>query len=369
VNGTDDEKIYTFLDVDIPADVGEGAQILRAELMLHKGETWVAGDKTLIVNVITSPWDAETVTYDTVPSVGAYVSTTVEGAGVAGDLVTLNVTPLVQAAVASRDAGVEGFFGFRLSTDSEDDLVFSSAYVTPDARPILKVEVSVPPNAPEDLLPNGGRAVSETQPLLDSRFRDADAEDIVSAGQWRISLTETMDDLVYDSGEVDVTSAQFDLDDPPAGAPATPTLSGGIIYYWDVRLRDNHGLWSDWSSVASFEVVAKGTLVLTSPATSSVSSPTPMFEATFTPDDAETLRSIEWDLEVFRDGLWRSHWLSRRTVSSATSVTLPDAYALREGESYRLTVRAWDDVDREDMAGDRNFLSATQQFTLEEVSV
>lgn len=367
VNNTASAKVYALVDEDIDARIGVGAQILHADLLLYKAAAWTSGAKTIDVHVVTESWDSESVTWNNAPTVGDSVSASVDGAGAAGDLIEVDVTSLVQAAVASRDAGLETFYGFRISTTSTDDLTFAAAFST--QRPTLKVEPSVPPNAPEDLLPNGGRAVSETLPLLDSRFRDNDAEDVVSAGQWRISTTEEMDSLVYDSGEVNVTSAQFDLNDPPAGAAAVTPLSEATPYFWDVKLRDSHGLWSDFSDVAEFQVIAKGTLTLDAPASSTVTSPTPTFSFTFTPAGAETQQSVEWDLEVFRDGLWRSHWLYRRTVTSATEVTLPDAYALSEGENYRLTVRVWDDVNREDYAGDRSFLSDSQIFELEGVSV
>lgn len=369
LDGSPGASIVTLLDLDIPAEISVDAEILHAELILFRSDAWTAGVKTITVHALSGWWDPRATTFATIPAVGTtFDAETTTGDGAAGDQVSINVTELAREAVAARDAGVDAFFGFRLTTSSTDELSFFSSLATPQYGPFLRLEVSVPPFPPEDLVPAGGRAVSMSKPVLSSRFRDSDAEDTISAIHVQVSTDDTFTTVDYDSGEVAATSTLFDLGDPPTGAPAATDLVEGETNHWRVRVRDNHGLWSEWSAPVSFVYIDKGVLTVTEPAGSTTPSPTPSFEFTFAPAGAETQELVEVELEQLIDGLWRSRWVYR-TTDAVTSVTLPDDYALEEGERYRRAVRLFDSIEREDIAGDRAFLEDIAELTLEPLEI
>lgn len=352
-----------LVDVERRVPLGVNATVLQANLMLYKAESWAAGTHTISVQALDEAWEPSTVTWATQPTVrGSIVTQVVPAGGAIGDRIAVDITSLIAVSVAEDDASGNRWYGVRISIDTAGDKLFYSSFASADYRPKLEIEWSVPPNAPEDLLPNGGRHVSETKPELVARHSDPDVEDTLSAVRVLIDDADDFASPVYDSGFVTHNQARFDLNAPPTGAPATPTLSTGTLYYWAMETQDNHGLTSPRSETASFQITAKGTLTFT---VGTVSSPTPTFSWTF----SGTQSQLEVVVERAEGGIWLEHWRLAKHVSSVTQVTVPNEYRLAEGESYRVTVRIWDNVDREDMAGDRAFVEASQEFVLEPVSV
>lgn len=365
LEGTTAAQMMGLLDVGRTVPIGVGAQVVRAELILTQAEA--APDAyTLTAEPLDGGWTPEVTTWATAPTVRAESETkAVSIGGADGDQVTIDVTVLVANSVAEDDAAADRWYGLRLKKSSAGTHRFYSSFADASLRPVLKIEWSIPPAAAEDLQPTGGRVVSETKPELVSRFFDQDAEDTLSFIRVRIATTDDFETPTYDSGWVAHTTPRFDLASPPAGAPATPTLATATTYYWDVQFKDNHGIESPVSSAAGFSVTAKGTLTLTSPSGSTVTSPTPTITHTFT---GATQQSVEVEIERKVAGIWERHYFVPRYISTATSHTVPDDYRLQEGESYRVTVRVWDNVTREDMAGDRAFVEASQEITLTALS-
>lgn len=371
VNGTAAAKVYAFLDVRRTVPIGVGAQVFAAFISLRKAEPWSTGTHILTVEPINDPWEAQTLTWNTQPGVRSAeaVTITVPGGGLAGDVIEADVTAMLAASVAADDAAGSRWYGVRVRADTAAENKMWSSFAAPEVRPDLSVEWSIPPAAPTDLLPNAARYVSETKPELVARFFDPDNEDKLHAIQVQVGTASDFVTPLYDSGRVAHSHARFDLVAPPAGAPATPTLVAGTLYYWRMKTWDNHGVEGDWSETASFNVKAKGVVDLTSPSGSTVTSPVPTFSYTFTPSGTETQKQVEVQVERLDGGVWLAHYLLAKHVTTLTSFTLPDAYRLKEGQTYRVAVRVWDSVDREDMAGDRAFLEDSQQFTLVGVSV
>ena len=360
----DGSTVRALLHVNHDIPIGIGAQVLRADLVMYKADAWASGTHLVTASPADEEWNADSVTWDTQPDVRDGYTAAVAGSGAAGDEVVVDVTnPLKDALTLAETSGTP-WHGFRLSVDTTGEKKLYSAFAPPNLRPFLRIETSLPPLAPYDLQPNAGRAVSETKPELIARYADPDPSDTVSAIQVRVSTDDTFATTHYDSGKTALTLTRFDTDDLPAGAPSFTALTSGTIYYWQMKPWDNHGLEGAWSEVASFTVVAKGALTLTSPGSGSVDSPVPTISWTFADQE-----QAEVDLEKKVGGIWTDHWLIPRHVTAETSFTVPDAYALQEGVLYRVVVRGWDDVAREDMPGDRAFSEDSQEFVLIGISV
>lgn len=359
-------EIRALLDVEHGVPLGESAEVLEATLHLFKAAA-SPGAATLTVEPLDGAWDAQDATWNNAPDVRASSETAAIGVGgLEGDEITVDVTAMIADAVAVDDASGDRFYGFRLKIDDDAEHLLHSAFSDSDYRPVLTVAWAIPPESPEDLKPSGGRVISETLPELVATFVDDDADDVISAIQVRIDNDPGMGSLLYDSTKVAHNEARFDLDDPPAGAAAPAALPEDTVLYWQMQLWDGADLPSGWSDVASFMIVAKGALTLDNPAGDTVDSPTPAIEHTLADGDQD---QVEVLVEILEDGVWEEHWFLPRAVDASTSHVIPDDFRLVEGETYRVTVRVWDDVDREDIAGDRSFYEARQVFTLDAVSV
>ena len=103
-----------------------------------------------------------------------------------------------------------------------------------------------PPNQPGNLSPaDGEEGVSLTPTLRCSAFSPAEPGDSHDASQWR--MTATAGDYsgpVFDSGTDSFSLRQVTLD--------YGRLAGNTTYYWQVRHRGSHGLWSPWSDETCF---------------------------------------------------------------------------------------------------------------------
>lgn len=367
LDGTAAAEVRSLLDVERTAPIGLGAQVLEAKLLLYKAEPWSAGTHVLTLQPIDAAWDASIATWANQPALRAgTLAASVPGAGADEDLVEIDVTTLVAASVSADDASGTRWHGVHISKNTTGEDKFYSAFAAPDVRPKLRIKWNTPPDAPSDLLPNGGRRVSEVRPELVWRFHDPDANDTLTSGQVQIDDADDFETPTYDSGKVTMTAPRFDLNAPPTGAAAVSDLPVNTIRYWRAKQWDSHNLESDWSAAASFQVVLKGTFSLLSPSSSSVTSPTPAISWSLT---GATQAQYQVLIERLVAGVWTTHWDQGWTIGVVTSVTVPDAYRLVEGESYRVTVRVKDTIEREDMAGDRSHMEATRDFTLTGITV
>lgn len=352
-------EIRGLLDVEHGIPPGQDAVVLSATLYLYKAESW-SGAADITLEPLDDPWDPYAVTWDDQPDVRAESEVvTVPTAGAIGDEIAFDVTDLIDTAVASDDASGTRWYGVRITSSASGQRLFYSPLGPEEYRPKLVREYSVPPDAPSELIPND-QVVSEVKPLLVATFNDADGDDVISAIQIQIDDSSAFGSTHYDSTKVSHTEASFDTNSPPGGAGAMANLTAGTTYYWRMKVWDNHDQESEWSETASLVVVAKGTLALTFPSGATVDTPTPTITHTF----SGTQDEIEVEIEHFEDGVWFTHWELPRHVSTSLSHTVPDDYALEEGETYRVSVRVWDDEGRADVAGDLSYVEDSQEFVV-----
>lgn len=161
----------------------------------------------------------------------------------------------------------------------------------------------------------------------------------------------------------------------PSFRPAFDDLANDAERYWLVDVKDNDGIASGPSSPRKFVRKTKGTLAITAPSAGSpatVEDTTPKISHSFTGRTQEAVRH-----ELFEDQLlallpqfYQSIYRTGRRATSSPDHTIPskdDAgdrlikYQLRD---YKIRVRVWDTIDREDMPGDPSWVQAERVFRL-----
>lgn len=353
-------EIRALLDVEHGIPPGQDATVISGILYLYKAESW-SGAADITLEPLDEPWDPYSVTWTNQPAVRAEsVVVTVPTAGAIGDEVAFDISDLLTTAVAADDAAGSRWYGVRITSSASGQRLFFSPSGPEEYRPRLVREYNVAPDAPEIVGPSDGQAVSETKPILVGSFFDDDGEDFISAIQVQVDDVDTFASSHYTSTKAAATEAVFDTNSPPSGAGTMTALTPGTTYYWRMKVWDSHDVASEYSDPAEFVVVAKSTLVLTAPSSSTVDTPTPTITHTF----SGTQEEVEVEIEHLDDGVWLTHWEVPRYASTSLSHAVPDDYALEEGGTYRVSVRVWDDENRADLPGDRDFYEDTQEFTV-----
>lgn len=350
--------------LDVPlTDVTLDTEVLRSDLKLYAAAT-LPGAFNLVLEPIDAEWDANGVTWANQPTTRSAEAITVAiGAGaVDGTELTARISTMVKNIVSGRVP----WYGLMLKVSTASEVRLYSSYAPHNYRPDLKIETSTAPEAPFNLVPSGGKAISLQKGEFIGRILDRDLEDTLSAIQWQEASSEDFDtDLIYDSGKVYTNSPRFDKASPPSGAPATSNTPFNTERWWRMKGWDNHDLEGPYNVPVSYIVIAKGVLTLTGPSGSTVTSPFPTFSHGFT----EVQRMAHTFVEVKVDGVWLMHHDFGQVISTQSSFTLPDSAPLQEGYDYRRTTKVWDNVDRADLPNDRAFVEATQEFTLAGVSI
>jgi len=97
------------------------------------------------------------------------------------------------------------------------------------------------PATPTQTSPASGATGQSLTPTMQaSAFSDPDAGDTHANSQWQVSRNSGFTDLAWDSGEGYAAGVQVTV--------PSDRLTGGTTYWWRVRYKDNHGLWSNYQS-------------------------------------------------------------------------------------------------------------------------
>ena len=265
-----------------------------------------------------------------------------------------DVTAQMQAIASG-----EPFYGFVITTQSQHQiLVQGNMSATLD--PSLVVQWQTNPLPPADLSPSTGQSIGTGSPILRFTYRDTVGGDSIASVHVRTGTSETTvsSSPTFDSGEVLTTQAQFDLS---TASGWTPPAKDTVVW-WQVRCRDSSGLWSGWSTPASWKWHALPVveLVQPDPSGSSFSDPTPPISWKFTGD----MPQVRWAVSI--DRLQGSKWVrvarSGVVLSNERDWT-PEHTGLAQAGTVRINVECWDGRLREAVPGYPVSASASSTFT------
>lgn len=324
-----------------------GATIVSATLYLYQDGAF-AGSVTLSGQPAATGWDQTEVTWNTKPASTGTTTTVTKNNPADGTEWALDVT-----AAYSAIAGGLANRGLRLTSNHASVLKFYS----PEAeklRPRLVVVWSVPPEKPDTLIPSG--FVSKAKPVVSCDYTDHNGVTEVTSMQVQVDPDNDFTVAAYDTGEQAVSVPEIDLN---TVAPAYGGVANGATTWWRCRVKGTDGIWSPWADSVSFTRSDKPALTITSPAAApnnTVSEFTPPITWTFpgqTHYQVLLARAVD-GVVVYNSGI---------KPSASGSHTIP-AGNLVDGVTFRVIVRCWDDVDREDNTADPTYVEATRDFTV-----
>lgn len=241
--------------------VPHDATVLAANLDLYQypGYTTPAATTKFKVALISSKWDGSHATYQKRPSYTTPSATTVIPASrvsVRGSepITRIDITTLIQA-IAS---GTKSWYGLYMWLPGGGGYV---RFVSSDGdrhyvRPVLRIQYSRAPNAPTVCTPTGSAIVASKTPTLAFNFKDADGEDKLSDCDVRIYPNTGT--VLASSGTVPGNGGQYTV-------PASVGLIYNTWYKWKVKVSDHHGIWSGFSKLHKFKILALPEVVITYP--------------------------------------------------------------------------------------------------------
>lgn len=349
-NGTavlkvEDTDAYAYIApaVLVPA----GATITSATLSVFAAEA-LTGTRTMSVVPVGASWKPSQLTWNDKPTTsGATVTVNANSLAVDAEI-TFDVTAFVQSVVNGSD-----FFGWRLSTsDATRRKIHSFNSSLP---PRLTVAYTLPPAVPTSLVPGGG-AVGASKPVVSWQFSDPDGDALSSI---RVQVDAAMNGATpsYDSGWKAATVPELDLN--TTTSPTFPALTSGATTYWRANQQagGQESGWSDWHEL---RFVTKGTLSITAPSGSTITSATPTVTWSLT-----GATQAAWQLIVTRSTDAATILYDTGVMSSATtSWTLPPGVVVDESWSYKVTVWTWDTVTREATPGVPTYSEASKTLTV-----
>lgn len=381
LDGTGDNEKRAFLW--FPNPVGRaGDTVLSATLRVFLAEAW-SGTTEISVKRVTTSWKHASVKWGSsgsnpsVSSANVATATVVDGA--AHDAVDIDVTAML-AAVAAGGA----WYGVRIEIDANGPLRLLSPMATnPSRRPTLTVDITVKPDAPDALKPNGDTyATDNPSPTLRWEFSSSDENAYQLESRVQVTDEESdYTDPTYDSGwqSNDITDWDSALD-----AAGEMALDDGTQYWWQVRVRDQNGTESSWSDEATFIYASTGDIQIVDPEQDDdvVEDSSPVI--TWYTDDREQRSTM---IEIYEslggvqgDLIYRRNWTTDlqdvlengdEGYDGIGSYTIPTTIPNRRGDGapiistpgaeYQVVVSMRDEYPRRDDV----YISDTRIFTFE----
>lgn len=325
------------------------ATVLSATLYLATRDA-IAGGINMTVRRITQKYGMGKVNFNNRPATTASGSSTQgTGAVAANGRVDLDITDIVQAWCNGAPN-----YGVEISTPSSILRRFHS-FNSKSYRPYITVVWTTAPKKPTNLVPSSA-AVATDKPVLTFNFNDTSGNTQLAQAQVQISPTKSTSATTY---TVTTSAAQVKLADT-----AYPGLAANATTYWRVRAKDGSGLWSPWSDWASFTRRTKGTLTFVSPSPADKVvddvSPPIVWDFTGTQTGYQVLLA-----KASAPGKWIYN--SGERESDVPQHTIPSK-VIKDNTTYRVTVRVFDQYEREAVPGDPPYVSKTQEFTVRTVS-
>lgn len=302
------------------------------------------------VQRIVDTWSDSTIDDANAPAVGGTAVTTTF-TETTDAMLAFDVQAQVQAACNGSP-----FHGFRLTTDDTSERKFWSSDAL-DNRPYAVIDWSDFPDAPTELSPAAGSAVSIAKPTLLFNFHDPVGGDMAAL---QVQISAAFGDFSgtpdFDSGTVSSTDPEYDTSSGSFGG-----ITAAATKYWRVRVQNAAGNWSDWSDIVHFTRINRGVLTVGSPTGSHVSDVTPTFIW------STTATQTGWDLAIFDDSDPGDPIYETGRHSGATSShTLPKGVITDENTTYRYRLRVWEDITRVSTPGDLIHTEAVDTFTFVE---
>jgi hypothetical protein len=341
---------YAYLWVRNPAP--KGATINLGELHLFGvGSDGVSA--TITVQRLADKWSASQVDWDNKPGVTGPTASVTVTQDADGKEYILDIATILQTVT---DSGPGTFYGLRISTTSTVERKLYS-FDAADNRPFVRVEWSDAPDAPINLAPSGGAAVSIAKPVLSYDYYDANGSDI-DQQQVQINGTNDFSAPAFDSGMVGTDDPEYDTS---TGLYAG--IANGGSAWWRVKVTNQAGKDSDWSDPAQFTRVDRITATLDNPAAVDpvVEDATPEFSWTVT--GTQVARRL-----ILRDLADPSTTLEDkgRVHTSATTYTPDTGVITDESATYEVELRLHDLDTRAGTPGDPVYLQIVRQFTFRE---
>lgn len=234
-----------------------GANVLSAKLTLRTRKVTGSGTLNLGVDLATPyPVGIGLMNWNTRASAAGHKVQLTKSAPLAENSVwTFDVTDMMQTVGSGY-----GFNGFIVSTTNTRDINIQGN-MSAALDPVLEVEWTEAPLAPDQLAPSTGQACGVALPVLRWSFWDhAGATGLGAAKVQVASAEDGFSSPLWDSGSLPLTETQLDLSATSCPAPAADTLR-----WWRVRNQDSAGLWSAWSDPVSWLWHARPTVSLVQP--------------------------------------------------------------------------------------------------------
>jgi hypothetical protein len=346
---------YAYLYFTLPFT--RGVNIQSAKFRVWNGAAW-AGSVSAAVQRTIASWSVNTIKWTNQP---ATTGTQVTVTKVSAPLQTMwefDITAIMQEV-----SNGAAWYGLRLWVNGTAPGKWVYATQAPNFRPELEVHWSDAPQTPTILNPSAGAAVSVDKPTLSFNFTDLSGDTSILAAEVQIDpaangVTPAWTTATANPAGFPLDTAQLDLT-----LTTYPGLAEDATTQWRGRVQDGDGLWSGWSSWASFKRDSFGVLTITNPAASPndfISDPTPPISWTYAGGGHA---QKAYQVVITRPDDPRVIWDSGKITSTSQTVTVANGAIKDITGTFRLSVSVWDEVTRAKEGSRQAFTTVTRDFT------
>lgn len=371
---------YLFFSNPVPPR----ARVLSAKLRVRNVEVW-GGTITLTLNRLAAKFSASRLNWNNKPAVVAGAKTVQKSNAPAQTTWEFDITTWVQAIADGAD-----WYGLRIDANGTTrKRIYSSQATSQTLRPQVEITWADEPQAPSDLQPRNGDAVSIQRPTLRFDFTDTIGSTVMRAYRVQFKADSTGHSVdtgftspTFDTGEVLSSLPQFDTSVAATRSFAVSTTSGSTT----ITSTANGFLPTDVGASISGTGIPAGATIT---AVASASSATLSAAATATGTNITGTLSelwaglanngaVWWTVQVQDDaGLW-SKWSApvrftrvdkpTATIINPTTVveesTPPFAWTMTGQVAYQVLIV---DPDTNKKLWDTGYVTSTaQQITVDE---